>query len=780
MVAECTHCGDLLSQARLTSLKDGDVPYCCSGCQTVHQILLDGGLDRRFYSIQGKNRGPSLKNIPTRDFSALDFEDAIQMDFFIEGIHCTACLWVLEKLSDLSPEVKGSRLDMGRSILRVVRHEPGGFSKISQLLFDLGYPPHAIRSESESAERLVAQDQLTLKRIGISAFSAMNIMVYSFSLYLGVEGTLATVFRSLSLLVALPALTYGAWPFYRNAFFALKSKRISMDLPISLALIVGFFESCRQAFLGSNLLYLDSITMLVTLLLLSRYFLARLERAETSKAGVLHAILPEAVRDSERHLIRIDRVKVGDHLLLRVGDTIPADGILISGNVAVNEAFLTGESQTISKGMLSSVLAGSQVLEGEALLKVEALQENTRLGQLSRQVDHADSVTTIRSEKSDRWATIFMGSVMGFSILMLALFGRDDLGEAMKRSLALLIIACPCALALATPLALARGYRVAARSGILLRDPQILNQCVQMHARVFDKTGTLTQGKPEVQSVQWFLENPAMLVGYQSLIYSLELQSKHPYAGSIVQFLENIVGVQEVPLEAVEEKVGRGMEANRGGHRYFIGRKDAEFSGVGFWEDQTLLAQFRLSDQVRTGAQEVIESLKNDQGEIYVFSGDDAEIVQNISQALGIKNFEGELLPEEKASRIRDLKKSGGGKSSVLMLGDGINDLPALAEADIGIAFNRSMGGTLDAALVRVPVIFLKPKLSLLLDFEAIIKQFHFTMKRNLWISFFYNLTGASLAVSGVIHPLVAAIAMPLSSMTVFISTVFGIRGRNV
>jgi Cu+-exporting ATPase len=757
MLADCIHCGGGLSQARIASLQTGDLPFCCSGCETVHAILVDRGLDREYYSLP---RRPQKQNFVSHpDFRDLDSNPKSKMDFFIEGIHCSSCLWILERLPDFCPEVQSARLDMGRSILRVIRHEAGGFSEIAKKLSQLGYPPHAIDSMDEAEARLQAQDHVTLKRIGVSAFSAMNVMVYSFSLYWGVDGTLAIWFRVLSLLVALPALVYGAWPFYQNAMTALRSRRISMDLPISLAIVGGFLESVRQTVLGTNLLYLDSITMLVTLLLLSRYTLSRLERTEGSRAGVLHALLPSGVR-------------VGDEILLSSGDTVPADGFLISGSLELNEAFLTGESRTIRKGMLMPVWAGSLVVDGEARLKVEKTGEQTKIGELSQQVDFSANVSDVESKKSDRWASVFLGAVIGFSGLMLILFGQESLGEAIKRSLSLLIVACPCALALATPLALARGYRVAAQSKILIRKPEVLDQAVHPKHIVFDKTGTLTWGTPSVDSWEWTLRDPSEFSFYRSIIYSLEHYSRHPYAASLISALENLSDVKRIPIEHDREIPGQGIEGFVGGDRYFVGRAKKDTDCIEFWKNNARLAQIHLTDQVRPEALGVINQLRTQGYQLHILSGDSPSTVKRVAAELGINSHRGGLLPEEKASVIRELKKQG----QVLMLGDGVNDLPALGAADLGIVFNRTAGGALHTAFGKAQMIFLESKLSLLHDWLNLSKDFESTMRRNLWISFAYNLTGASLAVSGWIHPLLAAVAMPLSSLSVFFSTAWGIK----
>ncbi len=774
IVVDCIHCGDPLPKARAASLQRGEPAFCCAGCSTVYRLLKDRGLDREFYALP--DRPKKIRFEMPAHFQALDLVARQKIDFFIEGIHCSSCLWILERLPEFCPEVQSARLDMGRSVLRVIRKKSGGFSKIAETLHLLGYPAHAMDSLSEAEIRLQSQDRQTLKRIGVSAFSAMNVMVYSFSLYWGVEGTLAVWFRWFSIFVSLPALIYGAWPFYQNTYRALKAKRISMDLPISLAMIGGLVESLRQILLGTNLLYLDSVTMLVTLLLLSRYILSRLERAEGSKSGVIHTLLPASVKKADGQVVSAFELGVGDEIICGVGETIPADGILIAGSLELNEAFLTGESRVVRKGMLMSVWAGSLVVDGQARMRVERIGAKTRLGEISDQVDFSASTLQVKSEKSDRWAEVFMGSVLGFSILLVVLFGREDLGEAIKRSLSLLLVACPCALALATPLALARGFRLAAESKILIRQPEILESAPSPRHIVFDKTGTLTLGKPKIHSSHWLEAGDTREGGKalddRSILYSLELHSRHPYAESIVQFLENQDGIKRVDLERIREIPGQGVEGFVGNDRFFVGRAQRHSEKVEFLKNQSVLAEMYFSDVIKPEASELVQSLKKQGYTLHILSGDAPQIVEDVAQTLGISSYRGALLPHEKLDRVRELKKSG----SVLMLGDGINDLPALSEADLGIAMNRSVGGALQAALGRVPIIFLESNLLLLSRWLDLSRDFQSTTRRNLWLSFAYNLTGASLAVSGWVHPLVAAIAMPVSSLTVFLSTVYGMR----
>ena len=788
--AECLHCGDRIPLARQQS------SFCCEGCSSVYQLLHELNLDQEYYGLRGEKR-TRLKPIVAsdEDFSALDESpyrpkksDTI-LEFFLEGIHCTACVWVLERLPSFNSDVEWSRLDMGRSVLKVKIKPQGYFESVAKLLLSLGYRPHALLTEAEATQKLNTQDQKTLRRMGVAAFSAMNVMIYSISLYSGVDGSYAHLFRWLSVFTALPALTYSAWPFYVSAYRALKSKRVSIDFPIALAFIGGFFESLRQIVLGTNLLYLDSITSLVFLMLLSRYALSRLERAELSKAGLLHALLPTKVSvidplTQQSKATRTSFLKVGQIIELNQPSRIPADGVVLSGEGWVDQSILTGESNIAILKQGDTVYAGCFFTDGNVRVKLEACGRNSRLGKIEFESLGVKPKNNTQVEQSDRWAQMFLMIVMGFALVLVLSAHPDYYSEALRRALALIIIACPCALALATPLTLARAYRLAVSQGILIRDTDVFERAQKVKHIIFDKTGTLTYGQPVVKSWLWVpSHNPAVCSDinlYHSIAYTLELRAKHPYAKAIVRYLEDKPGVSELQGLSVNEKTGFGVTAEHQGNTYQIIRQplnvissqkyDSDGSWISFQKNGVTIADICMQDEIRFEAQEVIHELKTQGYKIHLLSGDSHAVVERVSHSLGISHYKGELSPEQKMLEIQNLD------APAIAIGDGINDTLLLKKASIGIAFNRGDGSSIENTLTQTDVVLTRSNLKSLIQFLGVSKKYKNTLLRNALFSTLYNLAGGSFAALGLVHPLVAAVAMPVSAFTVFISTVVGLR----
>jgi Cu2+-exporting ATPase/Cu+-exporting ATPase len=787
VAATCAHCGDQVPAAILRSTSGDGPRFCCDGCSAVWSLLRGLKLDEGYYGLKAGKKSPLKPVLETgEDYSALDgpkFRDPAaerpSIDFFLEGIHCSACVWILERLPELSPEIESARLDMGRSLLRV-RAAPGGrFETAALLLLKLGYRPHPMVSEPELEERIRREDRKTLRRIGISAFSAMNVMIWSVSLYTGVDGREGELFRWLSIATSIPALGYGAWPFYRSAWAALRTGRISIDLPISLAFIGGFAESLRQTLHHTNLLYLDSLTSLVFLMLASRYALARLERAETSKSGILHALLPaRATRwraASDGSLVparvRADALETGDLVSIDAGTSVPADARVESGEAWIDLSFLTGESRAVHVRAGDAVYAGSRVVDGSARARVESRGSDTRLGRLQSRLETAAPRRNARVERSDRWAVLFLASVIGFAALLLALYGAEHPAEAFRRSLSLLIIACPCALALATPLAVARAHRAAASIGILLRDSDVLDRLAEIGEVVFDKTGTLTVGRPVVRSWRWLVDGE--LSFHESVLYSLEERARHPYGKAIAKALENRAGVERLPVSDFREIAGEGVRARVAGSEWSAGRAgEGESSTVVFRRDGAAIAEIALEDAHRPEAKCVVHALRERGLAVGILSGDAPEAVERAAHEAGVRFREARLSPEQKRERIEKI----GASRKTLMIGDGVNDALALRAATIGVAMSRGEGSSVETALAVSDVAILRPDLRALDDLFEIARRYRRTLTRNAIVSAIYNLVGASFAAAGLVHPLVGAVAMPVSALTVYLSTVRGIR----
>lgn len=793
---DCKHCGEAIPAVRQKKGSEGvGSDFCCDGCSSVYQLLHELNLADDFYNRRltstkfAKVDFAHVNGGRTQDFSILDrppfrsndSKEAASLDFFLEGIHCSACVWILEKLPEIHSDIDWARLDLGRSTLSVGVKADGKFENVAQILMKLGYVPQPVLSEAESVQKLKSQDIVTLKRMGVAAFAAMNVMIYSVSLYDGVDGSLAILFRVLSLLAALPALSYSAWPFYRSAYYALKNRRISIDLPISLAFLGGFFESLRQVYLQTNLLYLDSLTSLVFLMLASRYMLSRLERAEISKSGLFSLLIPEKVlriksnKGGEllRQYVALGELEEGDWIEVVEGGRIPADGEVVFGFGSIDLSFLTGESKPLKVNVGDSAFAGSMLVSGRINVVVRSVGRNTRLGTIESRIKNSVKEDSQVSERSDRWAQYFLGLVMLSAFSLLFFMGLDHFSEALRRSLSLLIVACPCALALATPLTLAKAYKFAASRGVVIRDVDVFNRISSIKRILFDKTGTLTLGRPEVTDWTWFSNvDPNEKRKFLSVAYALEEHSTHPYGYSILRYLEKDDSLYAIALKNHREDLGVGVFGTFESDEYALKKGD------GVWADYPLvmmrngvaIASISFRDLLREHAKEVVCALKNSGYSVEILSGDHPEVVKEVATQLGIEHFKGGVTPEEKLQFVR----SGPLSRQTMMIGDGLNDALALNEAFVGFVFHR--GGSLESALTHADVSTTRSDLRLITHFLYSGEKFKQVLFRNAVFSALYNITGALLALGGWIHPLLAAIAMPLSSMTVFLSTAIGFR----
>ncbi len=777
----CRHCGDAIPAARWRA---GDA-FCCAGCAAVHAFLAECRLDRDYYALRGPAApGRSKPFAPSEggdDFSALDeapFRHSAgeaALDFFVEGVHCAACVWILERLPEMVPGVAAARLDAGRALLSVAVRPEGRFAAVAETLVRLGYRVHPVRGAREAEERLARADRATVKRIGVAAFSAMNVMLYSVALYAGVTGGYATLFRWLSVALALPALTYSAWPFYGSAYRALRGKRISIDLPIALAFVGGFAESLRQIFLGTNLVYLDSVTSLVFLMLLSRYALARLERAETAKAGLLGSLLPaRAFRvDSAGRIeeVRVAALGIGDRVRLRAGERIGFDGNLETGSGALDLSFLSGETKPVPVAVGDRIYAGARVLNGEFVARVAAKGAETRLGGIEARLERVSPRANARTEVADRIAQAFLAVVLGLALTLFFAFGSEHLDEAIRRSLSLLIVACPCALALATPLTLARAFRAAAARGVVVRDLDAFDRAAKADRVVFDKTGTLTTGNPEVAEWIWADGvSGSEREEFASIAYSAETVAKHPYARAIVRYLENLPGVWLCDSLEVGESPRRGVRAAWGG-RLFTLEAASDEAGVEFRRDGVLLARIHFRESVRPEAERTVARLRAQGLGIEVLSGDSEPAVEAVARRIGADEWTARATPESKAEVVADPRHRG-----AIMVGDGVNDAVALGRAAVGFAFARGDGEPVETLLASSAVAAIRGELAAVADFVDVARRYRRTLARNAAISVAYNFAGATLAVLGFVHPLVAAIAMPVSALTVFLSTGLGLR----
>ncbi len=587
----CAHCGLVVPFERRVG--DGVSSYCCLGCETAAGILRAGGLGQ-YYAL-GELRPIAVR--PTgRDYAEFDhpaFADLYvrrtvdgraEVELYLEGVHCASCVWLVERIPLIEHGIASAELDLPRSRARVA-WDPVmvPLSAVARLLDRLGYPPHpfhgVVREEMRRRE-----DRAALLRIGVAGALAGNVMLMAFALYAGDASGMATdarqLFRWGSFLLTVPALLFPGRVFLAGAWAALRSRALHMDVPIALALVAATARGAINTITATGPVYFDGVTLLIFLLLVGRYLQQRGQRAAADAAELLHALTPRMARvvadDGSLRETPIEALLPGMEVAVAVGDTFPADGAIASGTTTVNTALLTGESDPVAIGPGEAVFAGTENVAAPVRFVVEAAGSASRLSRLLREVEEGARRRAPVVALANRLAGVFVALVLGLAVLTFVLWVGRDSAAAWDHAIALLVVTCPCALALATPLAVSVGIGRAARSGILIKGGDALEGLARPGILVLDKTGTVTEGCHAL--VAWH-GDPAM----RPLVLALEEGSRHPVAGG---FRRAWPGVAPAVIDAVRHDAEGGITGRWREHAVTIGSPRfvaARAAGVEAW-----------------------------------------------------------------------------------------------------------------------------------------------------------------------------------------------------
>ncbi|MCB9712338.1 MAG: cadmium-translocating P-type ATPase [Myxococcales bacterium] len=783
----CVHCG-LPAPAR----DDGAPSFCCAGCRTVHGLLHDAGLGD-YYDLRssleappsGHPAAPAGQELHAR-YAHLDDPELARVHGMapgratleLAGLHCAACVWVLERLPRLLPGVSSARVDYGRGRIHLQWDpEQVSLSTLAATLDRLGYPPR-LRTEDADAER-ARRTRSELWRLAVTGALTGNVMLLTFALYGGAsdaDATMARFMELLSLLLAVPAVAWGALPFYRGAWSGLRAGVLHMDLPISLGIIAGFSASAVATLTGTGEPYYDSVTALVFLLLVGRFVQQRGQQRVATRGELWQGLVPgmaERRQGDEWVQVYATALRPGDRLRVRTGERMAADGHVREGRGHVDLSMLTGESRPEPVAPGRRVLAGSINTGPPLEIEVEAVGSATRLGQVVERLGSADAERAPVARMADRLAGWFVATVIGLSVVGgITWWLHAGPTRAFEVVVSLLVVSCPCALGLATPLALTVARGRAARAGFVVRSTAALEALASARRVVLDKTGTVTEGAVRVVDPG----EPGHAEALR-LAAVLERDARHPLADALRRWGREDGGDDRDPPTDVVEHPGRGVEGRVGEHRLRVGsprwieppashRSRLEellargLTPVVIEVDGEVAAVIGLGDRLRPEAAEVVRRLRAHGYSVGLRSGDHPRIVRAVADALGIDDARGGLAPEDKAAEIS-------GDLSCVMVGDGINDALALRTAAVGVA----VGGGAEAALAVADVYLQQPGLGPLWELLRGARRARAVVRRNLTFSLVYNLSFASLALAGLVTPLLAAILMPLSSLTVVLGS---------
>lgn len=787
----CAHCG----LPALAAFSDGVSAngFCCAGCRTAYAIIHENGLEDYYRlrdearPVQGKARAYSELDHPAyHQLHVRQSADGLmETRFHLEGVHCAACVWLVEKLPLMLEGVHRAELEIGRSLATVVWD--GAEIKLSEFarrIAELGYTPHPFRSDGAESVRL-REDRAMLTRIGVAGFLAANVMLPSWALYAGdhsgMQAEFQHYFRWIGALLTAVALAGPGRLFFKGAWSALRVRALHMDLPVAVGLAAGFMQGTANTFRGDGPVYFDCVATLVFLLLSGRFLQQRFQRKAADASALLHSLQPGTaivIEGEERKEIPSAALLPGMLMEVRPGDVLAADGVIESGASDLDTSLMTGESRPVAVGPGDLVHAGAANLASPLRVRVQCSGEETRLGHLLRQMEEGARRRAPIAKLADRMSGRFVAAVMLLAAATWLGWQWIDPTRAMDNAIALLIVTCPCALALATPLAITAAIGRAAQAGILIKGGDALERLAQPGHLVLDKTGTVTEGRLSLK--EWTGEDTA-----RRLVLAVERHAVHPVARGFVHAWPEL----EVPeARDVRSIPGGGMEGLVEGRRVVVGSpvfvsrtltspaseeiasRSNEWTANGFtpvWisVDGRLEAIAAFEDAVRSDAKEAITHIREQGWKVGLLSGDDPAISQRVGKSLGMDETEirGGASPEEKQAWLTRLSANG----PTAMAGDGVNDAAAMSAAGVGIG----MQGGAEASLAAADVHLTRPGLMSLARLLDGAQRTMALIRRNLAISLAYNLVGASLAMLGLLHPFIAALLMPTSSLTVVLSS---------
>ncbi len=788
----CSHCGLPVPAGLLDPHSDSQ--FCCSGCRVAYEVIRGSGLEQ-FYRIRERIEEPGRAALATggryEHFDDPTFHDLYvrrradnlaTVELYLEGVHCAACVWLVERTPIVIPGVAECRLDIGRSLATLSWNpETTSLSDAARFLDSIGYPSHPFRgTESSAIERRA--DRSFLIRIAVAGAVAGNIMLLAFALYggyfHGIETEYEQLFRWVSMALSLPSVLWCASVFYRGAWGSLRTRTLHMDVPISVGILAGFLWGSINTIRGVGEIYFDTVTVLIFLLLVGRFIQRRQQRSAARATEMLFSLAPATARVVDGDSIRevpVAALDSGSTVELRAGDSVPADGVVLHGSSTLDLSLLTGESRPMAVTPGQPVHAGTVNLSGRLLVEVRSTGEDTRVGRLLRLVEEHAARRAPVVRLADRISGWFVLAVLGLALTTLVIWLRLDPTRAVDNAVALLIVSCPCALGLATPLAVAASVGRAARRGILVKGGDVLEELARTGRMFLDKTGTLTEGRMAL--VGWHGDE-----SIRPLVAAIESHSSHPIANALMEGIDAPTALQ---VSDVMNHPGLGMTASWRGHGVLVGSQAFAFNRgiapdgtqqdlidrsasngltpVVVCVDSKVVAVACLGDPVRPDVRPALDRIRAMGWSLEVLSGDHQATVQATAEQLGLSRYRGGANPELKADLVRDAAAGG----RVVMVGDGVNDAAALAAATVGIGVH----GGAEAALAAADVFLARPGLLPVVELLEGSRRTLAVIRRNLIFSLLYNLVAVSLAMTGLMHPLLAAILMPLSSITVVVSS---------
>ena len=802
---KCNHCH--LSFSPEVMIKENELNFCCKGCQGVYHILKSDGLDSFYDKLGNKTITPPLKldNNDLTKFDSLNFLDNYvskskdgfsQIDLIIEGIHCAACVWLNEKILHDTNGIIEANINFTSNKAKITWDEDKlKLSQIIEKIRSIGYNAYAYDSAIADVQASKAKQDYFI-RMMVAVIASMNIMMLSVAKYTGFFTGISNEVKDMihigEFLLSTPVLFYSGWIFYKGAYFGVKNRILNMDFLVAFGATLTYIYSMFILFGAKGESYFDSVAMIITFVLVGKYLEVIGKKSAVDTLDKIKSSLPleaTVILNNSRKLVALNSLNIGDIIELKAGEKIPVDGKIILGAGFFDESSMTGESIPVYKKISDDIYSGT--INVDSLIQYEVTKNfknstfSSIVALLEDSLNSKPNIQTKATEISKGFSiTILSLALMTF--LVWYFFGLDlgfdyeqtnHFEKSFIVAVSVIVIACPCALALATPMASLIGISELAKKGLLFKEAKFIETLAVANTVVFDKTGTLTKGELNVSKAQFFDDNIHKL----NLLYSILSASSHPVSTSIKNYLSSKYELEIKKLEDVKNIEAKGMSARYkniegksyellGGNIELLEQNEINYK---FDSDKTvylfsinkkIIATFELEDQIKDNAKGLIEFLQKKNIEVVMLTGDNEHVASKIAKQLNINKYLSKQTPISKADYIKQLKKEN---KVVVMVGDGVNDSVALGNADVAIA----MGNSADVSLAISDIVLLNSTLSSLKDAFVISSKTYKFIKQNLALSIIYNMVTIPLAMLGFVIPLVAALSMSLSSLMVVLNS---------
>jgi len=784
----CTHCHLSFDESvMITETKeDRTLHFCCKGCQGVYHLLEEEGLESFYDKLGDTKLQPAVRqNDDLEKFDLEGFknkyikedeEGLCEINLIIEGIHCSACVWLNEKVLHKTDGVIEASINYTNNKAKVVWDpDEVKLSKIIETIRSIGYNAYPYDPALQE-ERAVKVRKEYYSRILVAVFGAMNIMWIAIAHYAGyfsgIEQRFKDILNVAEFILATPVLFYSGWVFFRGAYFGYKNRIVNMDTLVASGALSAYLYSIYAMITRQGEVYFDSVAMIITFVLVGKYLEVLSKKHAVDTLDAIMGSTPTEVtlvRNGEKALISVENVKAGDLIELKPGEKVVIDGKVESGEGSFDESPLTGEALPVLKQKGDTVLSGSICLDSVVRYKATKDISESLLHAIVSLLEESITKKPRIERLADTISGYFSTVILLLSIITFVAwwYVGGSFEEALIVGISVIVIACPCALGLATPMATLVGISLAAKRNILFKEAGFLETMAKSDMLALDKTGTITEGKPSVVNEYVYKDYDV------AMLRALLSTSNHPVAHGVLRYLEEKEETtQDLPLEEIRTIQAKGLQATYDGQTLIGGNadfmrshgvmceSDSQETLFFFAVNKTLLVRFELRDTIRKGAKEAIATIRSMGIKTVMLTGDHARSAARIAEEIGVDEVHADLLPQEKAEYIKRRQEQG---HIVVMVGDGINDAIALAQSNIAIA----MGNGTDVAISVSDVVLMDEKPASIVESYRISRRTFRAVKENLGFSLLYNIVAVPMAMAGLVNPLIAALSMSLSSLIV-------------